>query len=269
MSFNLHFVGITAADWHAAHRFYCEQVGMVTAKLNPSYGNWALMGRDPKAYPATDSVLKFELFDFGKPPQEGWEWGRTQGYRPGIYMHDLEQGIKELEERGIEFSGEIEPTLWGRRIEFKAQEGLRWTLEEAPEILHGNGFQQPNIGSVSLKAYNLAAQKAFYHGLLGMQVLHEDEQVIALQRQAGEPHLFLEAGGEKMHIEYTIADEQIWAHGVWVSFSVDDIQSVASTLRSAGVSILQEIKTHLDWVGKDMLICDPDGNTMQVVQYLY
>jgi predicted enzyme related to lactoylglutathione lyase len=269
MSFKLHLLGITAADWHAVHRFYGEQFGMATAEINPSYGNWALMGRDPKAYGETHNVLKFELFDFGGPPKSGWAWGQTQGYRPGIYVDDLEQGMKALAQRGIEFSGEIETTLWGRRIEFKAHEGLRWTLEEAPAILHGNGFQKPNIGSVSLKAYTLAIQKAFYHGLLGMQILHEDERVIALQRQAGEPYLFLEAGGKKMHIEYTIVDEQIWVHGAWVSFSVDDLQSAADTLRSAGVRILQEIKTHLDWGGKDMLIFDPDGNVMQLVQYLY
>lgn len=268
MTFNLHFLGIAAANWPAAHQFYGEPLGMATADLNPTYGNWALMGRDHESYYNTHSVLKFELFDFGKIPTGGWEWGRTQGYRPSIYVDNLEQGIKTSADRGIEFSGEIESTRWGRRIEFKAHEGLLWTLEEAPELLRGNGFEQPNIGSVSLKASDLAAQRAFYHGLLGMQVIHEDAQVIALQRQAGEPYLFLEPGGKKMQLGYKSAEEQLRALGVWISFSVEDIESAASMLRNAGVGILQDVTTHLDWGGKDMLICDPDNNMMQVVQYL-
>jgi catechol 2,3-dioxygenase-like lactoylglutathione lyase family enzyme len=269
MSFKLHFLGISAADWQAAHRFYNEQLGITTAELNPSYGNWALMGRSHAACRATPNVMKFELFDSGNAPEGGWEWGRTQGARPSIYVDDLQQAIRALEQRRIEFSSPIETTLWGQRIEFKAQDGLRWALEEAPQLVAGNSFQEPNIGSVSLKVYDLAAQKAFYQGVLGMQVLHEDERVMALQRQPGEPYLFLEAGGENGHVRYVLEDNQIWTNGAWVSFSVEDVEAAAARLRSAGVNIVHDITTHLDWQGKDMLICDPDGSIMQVVQYLY
>src|SRR5262249_770791 len=162
-----------------------------------------------------------------KIPAGGWVWGWTQGYRPGIYVDNLEDSITTLQQRGIEFSSGIEKTPWGRRIEFKVHEGLRWTLEEAPQLLSGHNFREPNIGSSGLKTDDLAQQKAYYHGLLGMQIIHEDEHFVALQRQAGEPYLFLETGGELIHLNYTIVGQQMALSGAWVAFSVDDIDSAA------------------------------------------
>ena len=278
MSFNLHFIGIAAENWQVAFQYYTEKMGLNSPDQNPVYGNWALMGRNHDAYNNTSVVLKFELFDNGKTPSGGWEWGVTQGYRPGFFVDDLSDAMQTLQSRGIEFSSEIVSTRWGRHIEFKAAEGLRWTLEEAPELLGGNGdgFAEPNIGCVRLKSADLAAQKAFYHGLLGMAVLYEDDHIIALQRCDGEPYLFLEASGARgQKIErgyqqgYEIVDGQFALQGVWISFSVDDLTAHASRLRAAGVDILQDATVHDDWEGVDMLIRDPDGSIMQIVQYLY
>jgi predicted enzyme related to lactoylglutathione lyase len=269
MTFKLHFMGIAAEDWPAAHRFYTEQFGMAAADRNDLHGNWALIGHGHQACRDTPAILKFELFGFGKTPAGGWEWGRTQGYRPGIFVDDLESEMRTLAAHGIEFPGEIESMRWGRRVEFKAHEGLRWSLEEAPDLLRGNGLHEPNIGCVSLKTPDLAAQKAFYHGLLGMQILHEDEQVITLQRHAGEPYLFLETGGAKIQQGYEAAEGEFMLQGMWVSFSVDDVKASAPQIRAAGLDILQDVTVHEDWQGVDMLIRDPDGNILQIVQYLW
>jgi hypothetical protein len=107
VSFNLHFMGIAAEDWHATHQFYAEKLGINSPDRNPAYGNWALMGRRHDAYRDTPAVLKFELVNFGKTPVGGWEWGITQGYRPGIFVDDLPREMKTLQDRGIEFSSDI------------------------------------------------------------------------------------------------------------------------------------------------------------------
>jgi hypothetical protein len=103
---------------------------------------------------------------------------------------------------------------------------------------------------VRLQSPDLTAPKAFYHGLLGMGILHEDEHRIALQRSAGEPCLFLEAGG--------------------AAFLMGKLRYMgcASQLRAANVEILQDVTVHGDWKGVEMHIRDPDGNAMQIVQYL-
>ena len=269
MTFKLHFMGIAAEDWPAAHRFYTEQVSMASADQNPAYGDWALIGREHQAYRDTPAVLKFELFGFGKTPSDGWEWGQTQGYRPGIFVDDLQSEMRTLQARGIEFSGEVESTRWGRRVEFKGYEGLRWSLEEAPDLLRGNGLREPNIGCVSIKTPDLAAQKAFYHGLLGMQSPHEDDNLIALQRQAGEPYLFLETGGAKIQQGYSIVGGDFALQGMWVSFEVENMKASAPMLRAADLEILQDVTVHEDWQGVDMLLRDPGGNILQIVEYLW
>jgi len=264
----LNFIGVTAADWHAAFDFYTKTLGVGLAATNPAYGNWALFGGGWKDYESGKSrSMIFELFEHGLPGIADRHWGHRQGYRPGIQVDDLDAMVAAARSRGVPFTGEIETTEWGRRIEFSAPEGVRWTLSEARSRPAGSDLAQPLIGHIEIKAHDVDGQKAFYRDVMGLQVESEGARGIILGQAPGKAWLTIEPGGEKQTTPPELAKEPYQAHPIFISFMTYRLDLVAARLRKAGVTILREVTPHPLWGGTDLIIADVDGNVIQVVQY--
>jgi catechol 2,3-dioxygenase-like lactoylglutathione lyase family enzyme len=133
MDIELNFMGVCVVDWHSSYRFYTEILG-IHAELDPDLGIWASLGGGWDAYRAGSKSLIVELFDGGRPAG-GRKWGHKQGIRPGIQVDDLEAVVVAARARGVPFTGEVEETDWGQRIEFSAPEGIRWTLPTSQDDL--------------------------------------------------------------------------------------------------------------------------------------
>ncbi|HET7271905.1 MAG TPA: VOC family protein [Rubrobacter sp.] len=267
MDIELNFMGVCVEDWRTSYRFYTEILGM-HAELDPDLGTWASLGGGWDAYRAGSRSMIVELFDGGRSSAGGGRaWGHKQGIRPGIQVDDLEAVVVAARARGVPFTGEIEETDWGRRIEFTAPEGIRWTLSHVPERPSGPDLFKPHIGHVEIKARDLEEQMAFYRDVMGMHLESENQTQVILGQGANKPWLTLESGGEKQINDPAWASDPALGHPIFISFMTSDIRDVAARLREANVTMLKDIEPHADWGGTDLIIADVDGNALQIVQY--
>lgn len=264
MSFdlNLNFLGVSVVDWQAAYHFYTQIIGIQTARLNPDFGDWALLGGGWDAYYAGNKSMIFELFDGAKPPQGDMP---VQGFRPAIHVDDLDATVAMLRDSGVHFTTPIETRPYGQRITFMATEGVLWSLAHIPNTPSGT-IEIPFIGHILLKAQDVASQRAFYRDVLGLCVVDEGADYVLLQRTSGEPLLIIEAGGQR-----TIPDpnwsDPVRAQPVFISFMTADIDAAHARFTDSNCNILRPVTRHDDWGGTDMLITDVDGHAIQVVQY--
>ena len=264
----LHFIGVTAANWHSAFEFYTKRLGVRVNATNPALGNWAQLGAGGDDYwSGISRSMTFELFDGGPPGKKERRWGHKQGFRPGIQVENLDAMVAAARARGVPFTGEIEQTDWGRRIEFTAPDDVRWTLSEARSRPADSDLAEPLIGHVEIKAHDVAGQKAFYRDVMGLHLESENARCIILGQGPGKPWLTIEPGGEKQTNSPALASEPTRGHPIFISFMTHHLDQTAARLRKSGVTILCEVTHHPDWNGTDLIIADVDGNAIQVVQY--
>jgi predicted enzyme related to lactoylglutathione lyase len=266
MDLELNFMGVAVADWQTSSLFYTDMLGL-GGPLEPKCINWAAMSGWWDKYHAGAKNLVFELVDVGRPVLRDRAWGKGQGVRPSIQVENLEKTIDKRRSRGVLFTSEIETVAWGRRIEFVAPEGVRWSLSQAPGRPFITDLASPLIGHFEIKAYHLERQKTFYGNLLGMTVESADPNHIIFSQGSGQPWIVLEAGGQRP------AHDPAWAHKptrgqpVFMSFTTSNIELLAKQLRSVGVTVLKELEYYPDCDGAKLLVADADGNVVQIVQH--
>ncbi|MBN1966569.1 MAG: VOC family protein [Anaerolineae bacterium] len=270
LDLTLNLMGVTASDWSAAYRWYTEVLGMETAKLDPAHGDWANLGGGWEAWYAGETALVFELFDGGRSDPDR-AWGRGQGFRPAIVIPDLDAALAALRARGVLFTGEVETVPWGRRAEFVAAEGVRWALAESAVLHTGSGVAIPVIGLIEVKAHDLALSRAFYTDVIGLHVELAAPDTVLLAPAQGTARLALEPGGMPVRTppDWTAATglSPDRAHPVFISFMTPDVRAAAARFAAQGVTILADVQHHASWGGTDVIIADPDGHPVQVVQY--
>jgi predicted enzyme related to lactoylglutathione lyase len=277
MDFILNFVGVAVADFARSFRFYTEVLGV---EARGAKEDWAFM---------ETTGLIWELFGEGVPPPLDRAWGRGQANRPAIHVADVPRAIAELRARDVAFTGELERSRWGNRIELVAPEGIRWTLVEARDLpasasryvrwprttltpaasLPTSELRAPHLGWVEVKAHDVAGQRAFYRDVMELRPDDAGDGRVVCRQRPGEPLLFLEGGGQaapEWRGDLTEGDPVVRSP-VWLSFETADIGRADAHLRARGVQVLVDI-TERAWGGIDTIIADADGNPIQVVQYL-
>jgi catechol 2,3-dioxygenase-like lactoylglutathione lyase family enzyme len=277
MDFVLNFVGVVVADFARSFRFYTEVLGV---QARDAKEDWAFM---------ETTGLVWELFGEGVQPPVNRAWGRGQANRPAIHVADLPGAIAELRARDVAFSGELERSCWGDRIELVAPEGIRWTLVQARDLsasasryvrwpqtapapaasLPASELRSPHLGWVEVKARDVAGQRAFYRDVIELRPDDAGDGRIVFRQRPGEPLLFLEGGGQAAP-EWRgdpTASNPVVRSPVTLSFETADIGRADAHLRARGVHTLVGV-TERTWGGIDTIIADADGNPIQVVQYL-
>lgn len=249
MNFKLNFLGLTVADFGSSYRFYTEILGIEVKHSKPDWTAFKTRG------------MKFELFKGGASSAADRSWGHGQAIRPSFQVADLRTTISELRVKGVTFLGDIQKTTWGEIVEFIAPEGIHWTLAHASDYPFGTSLFNPRLGWVEMKTQNLSGQRVFYNGVMGLQLKVADKDQVIFRRKLGEPLLFLESGGQPSG---TAQGRQ--RDPIFIGFETGDIKQAEIQLKSQGVSFLTVTARH-KW-GRDLFIKDPDGNSIQVVQYL-
>lgn len=108
------------------------------------------------------------------------------------------------------------------------------------------------IGQIALTVRDLAASKAFYRDVLGMEFLFDAGSMAFFQ--CGTTRLMIGA-----------SEKNVSGEGMILYFRVADIEGVHSTLKRRGVSFVQEphlvarMKSHDLWLA---FLKDPAGNTL-------
>lgn len=266
LTFN--FIGVNAADFQRAFVFYTEVLGVRPAKPAPPEvpESWAMLVAGWEESPDPDGRgLRCELFERDiDPPAERW-WGRNQNVRPSIQVADLAATQVALRDRGVPFTGAIKETDWGQFVEFQAPDGIRWSLAQTPDLPAGQDLETPFLGWVELKAADVDRQQDFYTRVMGLTVGDRFTSRVRLEQEAGVPRMLLEPSGERVTVEEE-SDSPFDVQPVWMSFETSDIFEAEAWLTGRDVPLLRDVKSH-DWAGTDLLIQDPDGNPLQVVEY--
>jgi predicted enzyme related to lactoylglutathione lyase len=250
MNMKLNFVGVWAAAFEAAFRFYTETLGLESSRSSPGWAWFDTRG------------MMFELFGGGLiDPQR--DWGRGQQVRPVLGVADLESATLDLRRRGVSLGDELTPGPWGRLRELTAPEGIRWALAEDSSLAPEPSLDNPHILGAEMKVHNLPAQRAFYSDVMGLQP-ELDAQVqlgpnhgrLRLNQQPGEPFLVLQPGATSAHSD---------PPPVRLSFETRNIHQSADWLRQRRVRFINDV-TEYPW-GTDLVVLDGDDSPVQIVQY--
>ena len=268
VSLKLNFLGVSVSDFPSSYRFYTDVLGVRRAPSDHEEADWAMMGKTWEEFLQLEAPgMVWELFGGAPPPPDNRAWGQGQGICPGIQVKDLEKTVADLRTRGVTFMAEIQEHQWGQRIEFRAPEGIQWSLANAEGFPFGPDLNIPHIGWVELKAKDLDAQVAFYKEVMGLGTGFHGSGGAMLRQGPGEAVLFLEPGGEMGTADQAFPGSPVRQHPVWISFMTFDVQDAISWFEKHGVTFLQRLTQHPDWGGTDIIIADVDGNAIQVVQY--
>jgi len=254
MDLKLNFIGLNVSNFAASLHFYTAVLGMNAKNPKP---DWAFL---------ETTGMTLELFSGGMAPTPDRAWGQGQAVRPSIQVADLPGTIAALRRKGVQFTSDIERTAAGEQIEFITPERIHWTLAHAPAYPFSTSLHRPHIGWVELKVYHLAEQRAFYSKVMGLQPEEGEDGQVVLRQGTGEPHLFLETGGQ-LAAAWQVNQNFLQPSPPFViSFETSNIEQAATLLKSHKVPIVVDV-TRREWGGTDLLIADVDGNPIQVVQY--
>lgn len=266
MDITFNFIGMSVANWPAAHTFFTQSLGL-QAELNPAYGDWANLGGGWSGYYSDTHSLVCELFDNGGPVATRW-WGHHQNIRPAIHVDDLDATVNQLRGRGIHFAGEIENRSWGRQIEFDTVEGIKWAIAQIPSHPMRHDLSRPHIGHVAIKTADFKAQQDFYERILGLELRDSgQDHAIYTQNKPNHPFIILLTGGEVVHYDPDSVRPPERAHPFFLSLMTPELSTVLETINQQGLALLRSVTHHADWGGTDVVIKDADGNAIQIVQY--
>lgn len=243
MDVKLNFVGVWAADFDPAFRFYTQVLGMESTRSSPGWAWFETHG------------MMFELFGGGSiDPQRAW--GRGQMIRPVLRVADLAAAVDDLRRRGIALGDETTVTPWARLRELTAPEGIRLALAEEPSPSVDPSLRNPHLLGAELKVHNLSAQRAFFTEMMGLHPQQDAQGQLRLNQQPGEPFLLLQPGASSRHSGPV---------PVRLSFETPDIRQSADWFRERGVHIIHDV-TEYPW-GIDLVVLDGDEHPVQIVQY--
>ncbi|HVG19963.1 MAG TPA: VOC family protein [Blastocatellia bacterium] len=264
----LNFLGINVTDFQESYRFYNEVLGIRDTGIQPEWEGFAQLGMTWEEYFSAEAKgMIFELFNRKVQPLHDSTWGNGQGFRPSIQVQDLDATIAEMRGRGVTFTGEVERTSIGRRIEFMAPEGIRWSLAHAPSYPAGATLRRPHIGWVESKNEDLKAQQSFYTEVMRLEVRDCGDDHCILGQGPLEPLLILEPGGTAARSLPGWNVDSSLQQPVLISFMTYDVHGAAAWLKGHKVTIVRDVTHHPDWGGTDIYVADPEGNRVQVVQY--
>lgn len=268
VEFVFNFIGIPATDFHRAFRFYTDTVGIRPALPNHrgDVDSWAMLVDGWEDSPGLAAKgLRCELFEQeAEAPEERW-WGHHQNARPSMLVADIHGSVAALQANGVPFTANVRDTHWGQTIEFTAPEGIRWSLAQTDDLPAAAGVETPYLGYVELKVADLDRQLDFYTNVLGLSVGAEFPSGVHLEQATAAPLLILEHGGESVS-GLDDGRSPFAVQPVWLSFETPDIVDAKDWLKANGPSLHRDIETQ-DWGGSDLIVQDPDGNPLQVVEY--
>jgi catechol 2,3-dioxygenase-like lactoylglutathione lyase family enzyme len=118
-----------------------------------------------------------------------------------------------------------------------------------------------NAGIITSK---LAESKAFYTGILGMEVTFENEF-----------YLLLHTPGNQASISFLLPDhpsqqalfhESFQGQGMYLTIEVDDVDKMYKEIKQKGVEIKIDIRDE-PWGDRHFAITDPNGVGIDIVHY--
>ncbi len=106
---------------------------------------------------------------------------------------------------------------------------------------------------------DIPASKAFYHGLLGLAVLHEDDTFVLLEGNLGLHRADVFYG----YLEKPYNGEAMGKDNLDLYFTTDALEEAEQKLRDAGVKFIHGIKK-FHWGERLFRVYDPDGHIVEI-----
>lgn len=250
----LNWFGMAVHDVSVTANFYGNQLGFAF-KEDADKDLWR--------YFETRNMV-FEVFAAHPARINVDGWGRGQAFRPAFLASDLPAVENKLSEVCVRYSKDS--SEFGRRLEMVGPDHIRMSFIESPEV--EMDWKHPLVGGIELKAALVEAQRDFYVDVFGMSVAQQKNGVLHMTQTYGAAWLRIEAGGRRSSLPAEAGnDTPAFFYPIWISFETQDAESANTWLANQDVSVLQPLTRHQDWGGTDIIIADPDGNAIQIVEY--
>lgn len=249
----LNFLGVTVADHASSRAFYERVLGFRTGQEPKP--RWAFFGatREERA-PLPCQGMVFELFGHRSRPS------RRQVAFPWTQVRDPQRIAAELKD-----SWKASCPGFGDGFEVAAPENIRWML--VPPDPRCGDLDEPIISGVELRVHDLDAMRDFYTKIIGLRPGSADDRSIVLRQSPSLPILVLVRASIDIPLEQRSARAVAFDAPVWFSCETKSIEKSAAELRKHHVRVTQDVQRQ-EWGGIDMIIDDPEGNPIQIVEYL-
>jgi len=251
--FTLNFLGVSVADHAASRAFYERVLGFRTGqKPTP---DWAFYGatREERA-PLPCHGMVFEMFGVAKKPS------RRQVVFPWVQLPHFDRVVAKLKD-----AAKASCPGFGDGFEVTGPENVRFRIMK-PESRCG-AIEEPLISGVELRVHDLEAMREFYTQVIGLKPDSGDDRSVVLTQSPALPILTLVHSTKDITLKQRNAHSIAEAAPVWFSCEAQSIEKANAALRKQHVRVTQDIQRQ-EWGGIDMIINDPEGNPIQIVEYL-
>jgi hypothetical protein len=94
------------------------------------------------------------------------------------------------------------------------------------------------------------------------------QPAVHLTQSSGETWLRIVEGGKSTVPPFASGEAKpAFFYQVWINFERQDIHRANNWPQEQDIVIFHPLTYHEDWLGTDIILADPDGNPIQVVQY--
>ena len=248
----LNFLGVCVADHAPSRAFYERVLGFRTGQ--PPKARWAFFGATlEERAPLTCHGMVYELFSFGNKPS------RRQVVFPWVQVREPDRVLAKLKDaRKASCPG------FGDGYDVAAPENIHW-FATGPDPRCGK-LDAPLVSGVELRVHDLPTMRDFYTKVIGLKPESGDEAAAVLTQSPSLPILVLVRSTD-IPLEQRNAHSTAQDAPVWLSCETESIEKTAAALRKQHVHVTQDVECQ-DWGGTDMIINDPEGNPIQLVEYL-
>ena len=252
--FSPNWIGVQIADFELNFLYYTQGFEIPASKVLP---DWAHIGASAKQRLTMKCPgMMFELFGASDPQYD-------QSWRPWIMTTQPEQLIEHI-------PGVATDTYcpgFGAGWEVIAPSGIRWAIAKTTDPACAQDLWPPLVIGAELRVVDLEKQRDFYVNTFSLDPIQKDPDSVILMQGANLPYLvFVRSEPPPPVFPYnpTLVPSNT---KLSLSIQVTDINIAAPIVEASGATITTPVTAHPDY-GIDMNFLDPEGNPLQIVQYI-
>jgi predicted enzyme related to lactoylglutathione lyase len=251
--FSPNWIGVQIQDFDLNFAYYTQDFEIPASAIKP---NWAHIGASAKQRLTMKCPgMMFELFGDSNPQYE-------QSWRPWIMTVEPEQLIGHI-------PGPQAATFcpaFGEGWEVIAPSGIRWAISKTTNPACVQDLWPPLVIGAELRVVDLEKQRDFYVDTFSLDPIQTGPDSVMLTQGANMPYLvFVRSEPPPPVHPYnpTLVPSNT---KLSLSIQVTDIEIAAPIVIKSGATITTPVRPHE--YGIDMNFLDPEGNPLQIVQYI-
>lgn len=251
--FSPNWIGVETDEFDLNFRYYTHDFEIPASAIKP---NWAHIGASAKQRLLMKCPgMMFELFGDAHPEY-------PQSWRPWIMTVNPEQLLAHI-------PGAKKDTYcpgFGEGWDVTAPGGVRWAISKSTDPACMQDLWPPLVIGAELRVKDLEKMRDFYVNTFSLDPIQKGPDAVMLTQGANMPYLVFVRAEEPPIVPY---NPRLLPSNTQLSLSIQvtDINIAAPIVEASGATITTPVIDHPSY-GIDMNFLDPEGNPLQIVQYI-